>query len=80
MQLLKAAYHLKYLADKADVREPIRASVTFRTDIDKARFIAEVMREMDPSLRHSQPCCPTCGYSRSRYDELHLAGIQFRFV
>ncbi len=48
MSLEKAMYELAYFAKKADIVNPVRVSISFGNDRDRAHFIAEIMREAKP--------------------------------
>lgn len=48
MRLERAMFEIKALAEKADVVNPVRVSISFGDARDREHFIAEVMREIEP--------------------------------
>jgi len=61
------------LADKADVRNPMRVTISFGDVRDKARFISEIKREMDPVTYLDQRLS-------NDPDELTISGIRIRLL
>lgn len=68
----KAAHYLRYLIEKADVRDPVRVSIKFQTNRDLSLFTAELFRELQ--LISMAPA----NAERFGEGEITLNGIAFR--
>lgn len=73
MRLERAMFELAALAKKADVRNPIRVSISFATKQDHALFKGEIMREGVAANAVNWS-------SRRDLDEFHMGGVEVRLL
>ena len=69
---VEAFFRLHNVARKADVRHPMRVSITFGDDSDKYRFIYEIKRELEPHLIEHKGLLDC--------DELTVCGVRVRLL
>lgn len=74
MSFERSIAELRQFAMKADASGDMRVSITFKDERDRARFLAEIKREFEPSLQFRSNAPPLGD------GEMQLHGINIRIV
>lgn len=70
---LKAINEISYLVKRADVIGTPRISISFDTDADQYRFMAELNRDINNTIRFEH-------HHIAKYKEVEIYGIKVRFL
>jgi len=73
MSFQKALYELAQFAAKADAtRRDMRVSISFTDEGDRARFLLELKRELEPMFHDSATLTKPQGFTQVRFNNIDV--------